>query len=385
MTNKKRWVGLIALLVAEAMNLLDATIVQVAAPVIHGELGGRTSDIQWFSAAYTLPFALLLITGGRLGDLYGRRRVFRIGVAGFVAASTMCALAMDPVVLIGARTVQGVAAAVVIPQTIGLIKTSFEGAELPKALGWIGPVMGLAGLSGPLLGGVLTEAISWRAVFLVNVPLGGAVLALARVLPESRSPQGRNLLTIEVSLFRNSGFGAALITSTLFFAVMSGLTLIVVLHQQLTLHHSVMHASLTLLPWSVCSGVASWCAGQWLVPRFGSRLMYVGLGLLLVAVLGANHPIGLAVCGVGAGLFTTSFFTEALHRVQPQETGSAAGLLNAVQQFGSTLGVVVLGTVRALWVAAAVIAVTIATAHIMQSPRSQRLGRAEPAPARTAR
>src|SRR5689334_21967932 len=88
-----RWIGLIALLVAEAMNLLDATIVQVAAPMIHTDLGGRTADLQWFSAAYTLPFAALLITGGRLGDRFGRRRCFRIGVAVFVLTSTACAFA----------------------------------------------------------------------------------------------------------------------------------------------------------------------------------------------------------------------------------------------------------------------------------------------------
>lgn len=438
-----RWVGLIALLVAEAMNLLDATIVQVAAPVIHGELGGRAADIQWFSAAYTLPFAALLITGGRLGDRFGRRRMFQLGVAGFVLTSTICALATQAAVLIGARAIQGAAAALVIPQTIGLIKSSFDGPELSKALGTIGPVMGLAGISGPLLGGFITEVSSWRAVFLVNVPLGIGVLALAHLLPESRAPRrpgldlaGTALLAagtglvvypilqsrdwillpigaivlgltvlqqsrsknrlVELSLFRNHGFGAALITSTLFFAVMSGLTLVVVLHQQLTLHHGVMRSSLTLLPWSTVSGITSWCAGRWLIPRFGSRLMYVGLGVLLVAVLGAHVWLlpALAVCGAGVGLFTTAFFTEALHRVQPQETGSAAGLLNAVQQFGGTLGVAGLGTVflyhpatpdRSFWVATAVIAATVATAHVMRSPRSRRLERATPAPARTAR
>lgn len=440
---QKRWIGLIALLVAEAMNLLDATIVQVAAPVIHADLGGRASDIPWFSAAYTLPFAALLITGGRLGDVFGRRRMFRIGVTGFVTASTACALATQSGVLIGARVVQGMAAALIIPQTIGLIRSSFEGPELPKALGTIGPVMGLAGISGPLLGGFITEATSWRAVFVVNVPLGLAVLGLAHLLPESRSPHrpvvdlvGTVLLTagtalvvypilqsqdwylvpagvallglcllqqrysrgrlIELSLFTHRGFGAALVSSTLFFAVMSGLTLVVVLHQQLTLHHSVMRSSLALLPWSAATGITAWIAGQWLISRFGSRLMYAGLGVLLIGIVIANYwlPPGLAVGGAGVGLFTTAFFTEALQRVQPHETGSAAGLLNAVQQFGGTLGVAGLGTVflhhpatphRAFWIATAVIAVTVVTAHLMRSPRSRQPGHAAPAPASTAR
>ncbi|MEV5965434.1 MFS transporter [Kribbella sp. NPDC051952] len=442
MTTSKRWVGLIALLVAEAMNLLDATIVQVAAPVIHTDLGGRTSDIQWFSAAYTLPFAALLITGGRLGDLFGRRRMFRIGVTGFVLASTACALAPQAGVLIGARAVQGVTAALIIPQTIGLIRSSFSGPELPKALGTIGPVMGLAGISGPLLGGFITDVSSWRVVFLVNVPLGLAVLGLAHILPESKSaarvdlvgsvllvagtalivypilqstdwwllPAGVAVLglcllqqrrrqdgrLIETSLFAHRGFGPALITSALFFAVMSGLTLVVVLHQQLTLHHGVMRSSLTLLPWSAVSGIASLVAGQWLVGRLGSKLMYIGLGVLLVGVGVAPYALlpALAVGGAGVGLFTTAFFTEALHRVQPHETGSAAGLLNAVQQFGGTLGVAGFGSVflhhpatidRAFWVAAGVVVVTLGSAHLMRSPRSPRLGRAVPEPASTAR
>ncbi|HWN31984.1 MAG TPA: MFS transporter, partial [Pseudonocardia sp.] len=188
---RRRWIALATLLVAEAMNLLDATIVAVAAPVVHTELAGPASDIQWFSAAYTLPFAVLLITGGRLGDIVGRRRAFRAGVAGFVLASVCCALAGSAGWLITARAVQGAAAALVIPQTIGLIRAMFSGRELAKALGTIGPVMGLAAVTGPVLGGVLTHAdlfgSSWRSVFLVNVPLGVAVLLGAGLLAEDRA------------------------------------------------------------------------------------------------------------------------------------------------------------------------------------------------------
>jgi MFS family permease len=122
--------ALVALLVAEAVNLLDATVVQVAAPTIHAVLGGSTTDVQWLGAAYTLPFALFLITGGRLGDIAGRKRVFLVGVAGFGVASAACALAPDVPVLIGCRAVQGATAALVIPQTFGLIRAMFDGPEL---------------------------------------------------------------------------------------------------------------------------------------------------------------------------------------------------------------------------------------------------------------
>jgi MFS family permease len=188
-----RWIGLAAVLTAEAMNLLDATIVQVAAPAMRAGLGGSATDLQWFSAAYTLPFAVLLITGGRLGDIAGRRRVFRIGVAVFLLASLACAFAPAAGTLTAFRVVQGAAAAAVIPQTIGLIKAMFDGDEVARALGTIGSVMGLAGVAGPVLGGVLTHAdlfgSSWRAVFLVNAPLGVAVLALTNRIHEDRAPR----------------------------------------------------------------------------------------------------------------------------------------------------------------------------------------------------
>jgi MFS family permease len=448
-----RWAALAALLVAEAMNLLDSTIVTVAAPVIHGRLGGAAADIQWFTAAYTLPFSVLLVAGGRLGDLVSRRVVFQVGVAGFVVTSVACALAPSAVLLIGARVVQGATAALIIPQTLGLIKEMFDGAEMARALSTIGPVMGLAAVCGPILGGVLTHAdlfgSSWRSVFLVNVPLGLAVLAATPLLrvPESR-PQikldlaGNGLLVlgaalvvypliqwssaawatmggglvvlavlfwyqrvrdrrgrstvIEVSLFANRGFPAALATSVLFFAVISGLTLVVVLHLQLGLGLDVLPSALSLVPWSGAMAVASLVAGGVLVPRYGARVMYAGLAALLAAtVLGGvayavarpgDYPrwllADLTLLGAGQGVFAVPFFTTALRRVRPVETGSAAGLLNAVQQLGATLGTAVLGTVflhvgvggarDAFWLAAVVLVAAGFTTHRMVADDQRR-------------
>lgn len=409
---RPRWVGLAALLLAEAMNLLDATIVQVAAPVIRLDLGGPAAVVQWLSAAYTLPFAVLLVTGGRLGDILGRRRTFRVGVVVFVLASVGCALSPATGVLITARAVQGAAAALVVPQTIGLIRAMFAGPELSKAMGSIGPVMGLAAVSGPVLGGVLTHAdlfgSSWRAVFLVNVPLGAAVLLVAPLLREDRAPrrprldlvgtvlvvlgtglvvtplieagplgwpgwtwlvvaagvavlvlfarhQRRGGSLVEVSLFARRAFPAALVVSTLLFAVMSGVLLVVVLLLQLGLHVDVQTAGLSLVPWSVGLAVASWVSGARLVPRFGAAVLPAALATLLVGLAGAvvacltGDPWALlgalGVGGLGFGLFAPAFFTVALRVVDPHETGSAAGLLNAVQQLGGTLGVAVLGSI----------------------------------------
>ncbi|SFW65107.1 drug resistance transporter, EmrB/QacA subfamily [Amycolatopsis australiensis] len=391
---RARWAALAVLLTAEAMNLLDATIVQVAGPVIHAELPGPAADIPWFSAAYTLPFAVFLITGGQLGDVFGRARIFKIGVTGFALASLACAAAPAAGPLIGARAVQGAAAALIIPQTIGLIRALFDGDELAKALGTIGPVMGLSAVTGPLLGGLLTHAVSWRAAFLVNVPLGLAVLAAARFLREDRArerprldvtgtalvvagtgllvyplidPAGTNrwllaagvtLLVVfgfhqrraaaplvEPSLFASRGFPAALAGSLLFFAVMTGLMQVIPMRLQLGEGADVRTAGLTLLPLSAGLAVASWFAGAKLVPKFGARVMFAGLALLLAGILATagGVPGALALCGLGMGTFTVPFFTAALRRVRPHETGSAAGLLNAVQQLGGTLGVALLG------------------------------------------
>lgn len=388
---KTQILGLTGLLVAEAMNLLDSTIVQVVAPTIHRDLPGPIGQVQWFSNAYTLPFALLLIAGGRLGDLAGRRRVFRIGVAVFLAASLACALAPTAGALIAFRVVQGAAAAAIIPQTIGLIKAMFAGAGVARALGTIGPVMGLAAISGPMLGGVLTESLSWRAAFLVNVPLSLAVRWLSRPIPEDRAPRraGRPPL-VEPSLFRQRAFPAALATSTLFFAVTTGLSLVVVLHSQLGEGHGVLAASLTLLPWTIGMGAASLVSGARLVARYGDRLMTAALAVLLAGVLGAVAAyhlasevpllLALAVAGAGVGLFTPAFFTGALHVVGPHEVGSAAGLLNSVQQLGATLGVAALGGIylhgphataaaeHAFWAAGATIAVLLLSRAGLRAP-----------------
>ncbi|WP_235994112.1 MFS transporter [Nonomuraea montanisoli] len=174
------------------MDLLDATIVTVAAPATAQDLGAGDAQIQWTIAAYTLALGAGLITGGRLGDQYGRKRLFMIGLAGFMVTSALCALAVDPGMLIGMRSGQGLTAGIMVPQVFGIIRASFAPGERAKAFGAYGAVQGLASVAGPLLGGLLVDAdlfgLGWRTIFWINVPV--SVLALisgARVLPESRS------------------------------------------------------------------------------------------------------------------------------------------------------------------------------------------------------
>jgi predicted MFS family arabinose efflux permease len=339
-----RWPALAALLLAEAMNLFDSTVMPIAAPAVRTDLALSDTVLQWLTNGYTLPFGLLLIMGGRLGDVLGRRRVFVIGMLVFVLCSALCAWAPHAVVLLTARVVQGASAAMIIPQTFGLIRAMFTGDEVPKALGTIGPVMALSALCGPVVGGLLTDSIGWRSVFLVNVPLGLAVLAVAPLIREDRSAAPPKL----GGLLRGRVFPASLAGSLLFFAVMNGLVFVLVLFLQLREGRTPTGAALTLLPWSAGLAVGSWVAGSVLVPRFGTRVMRAGLVLVLVGLAGiavSFTAVPLLVAGIGLGVFTVPFFSNALSVAAPHETGWASGLLNAVQQLGATVGVALLGAV----------------------------------------
>ena len=183
-----RWVAFGTVITAAVMDLLDATITQVAAPTIRHDLGGSYAVIEWVTAAYALAMAAGLLTGGRLGDIFGRRRVLLAGMAGFVAASVACAAAGTAGELIAARAAQGALGAIMLPQVFGLISDLFEPHEMGKAFGVYGPVMGLSAMLGPIAAGGLIAAdvfgAGWRMIFLVNVPVGLVALVLgARFLP----------------------------------------------------------------------------------------------------------------------------------------------------------------------------------------------------------
>src|SRR5262249_9938507 len=156
----------------------------------HSDLHAGTAALQWIIGGYALAFAVGLIAGGRLGDIYGRKRLFVLGALGFVAASVACAFASSPEMLIGFRLAQGAAAALLIPQGLGIIRDVFAPDELPKAFTVFGPVIGLSAVLGPILGGALIAAnafgTGWRLIFFINLPLGLiAALGAARVMPES--------------------------------------------------------------------------------------------------------------------------------------------------------------------------------------------------------
>ena len=198
--NPLRWLVFAVVLAANVMDLMDATIVNVAGPSIRSALGGSASTLLWLSAGYTLAFAVFLITGARLGDMFGRRRLFLVGSAGFTIMSAACAAAPSPSVLIGFRVLQGTFGALMIPQGFGMLKECFAEDEMSKVFGAFGPMMGLSMLAAPILAGALVEAnlwgIGWRLVFLINVPIGIATFAGAvRVLPRTVAHPGIRLDT----------------------------------------------------------------------------------------------------------------------------------------------------------------------------------------------
>ncbi|GLZ36314.1 hypothetical protein Lesp02_85010 [Lentzea sp. NBRC 105346] len=399
-----RWPALFTLVLAQVMDLFDGVVTNVAAPAIRGGLGGDLAQLQWISAAYTLTFAVGLITGGRLGDIWGRRRILLIGVAGFALSSLACGLAQDPATLIAARAVQGAFAAVMIPQQFGLIKQMFSPREMPKAFGVLGPVVGLTTISAPIIGGALVDAWGWQSVFLVNIPIGALLIAgVLRWVPESRSPsalkpdyagmilvsagvlllihplvQGREdgwpaWVFVELAaavpvllvfawhqtrkasplvpprLFKERSYTGGLLLSLVFYAGLNGTMLVVVLHMQLVEHMTPLQAGLVLVPWSLGASIGSTVSGMWLAARYGRKMLHAGIASMAVGMAWFattdTHVVPLFVAGVGMGLLLAPFLDIVLWGVDKENVGAASGVLNATQQLANALGVAVLGTI----------------------------------------
>ena len=187
-TASGRWLVAVTVL-ASGMAFLDATAVQVALPSIGRELDASLAGLQWTVTSYTLTLASLILLGGSLGDRYGRRRVFLIGVCWFAAASLICGLAQNTEQLVAARALQGVGGALLTPGSLALIQSSFRPEDRARAIGLWSSLSGISGLIGPFLGGVMVDAVSWRLVFLLNVPVAVVIVAVAgRHVPESRDP-----------------------------------------------------------------------------------------------------------------------------------------------------------------------------------------------------
>ena len=191
-SDPRRWFALALLALTQFMVVLDISIVNVALPSVQESLGFSQEDLQWVITAYTLTFGGFLLLGGRAADLLGRRRVFVAGLVLFSAASLACALSDSASMLIAARAVQGLGAAIISPAALAILTDTFaEGSERNKALGVWGAVAGAGGAVGVLLGGILTDLLTWEWVFFINAPVGAVVIALSlRTLRESRVEGG---------------------------------------------------------------------------------------------------------------------------------------------------------------------------------------------------
>ncbi|HEY3775569.1 MAG TPA: MFS transporter [Solirubrobacteraceae bacterium] len=412
-----RWFVLAVVLGANIMDLIDATIVNIAGPTIRHDLGGSATTLQWLSASYTLAFAVLLVTGARLGDLFGRRRLFLIGSAGFTVMSTLCAIAPSPGVLIATRALQGAFGALLVPQGFGLLKESFPEEEMAKVFGIFGPAMGLPMLVAPVLAGALIDAnlwgTGWRLVFLINLPIGiFAFATAARVLPHVVSHAGKRLdlvgmalvglglvaiiypliqghtagwpvwtflmlaagvallvafvvyerrrtrdPLIEPGLLANRTYTSGIAVQLAFFGAFGGLFLCVSLFTQLGEHFSPIHAGLTLTP-MVVGMILGMGLSFALVAKLGRHLIHGGIVLVAAGTAGLALTVAgvfsastwdlapsLFVIGLGAGTSFGQLFDFILAGVEMDHVGSASGVLEAVQQLASALGVAVLGTI----------------------------------------
>ncbi|MDQ1367279.1 MAG: hypothetical protein QOE57_3321, partial [Acidimicrobiaceae bacterium] len=183
-TAEGRWI-LVATIVGSGIASLDATVVNVALPTIGRHFGAGVSGLQWVITAYLITLAALILLGGSLGDLFGRKRIFTIGVVWFSLASLFCGIAVNLPMLIAARALQGIGGALLVPGSLALIEASFAVSDRGRAIGAWSGLGGITAAIGPFIGGWLVSAVSWRLIFLLNLPLAVVVLVASRHVPES--------------------------------------------------------------------------------------------------------------------------------------------------------------------------------------------------------
>lgn len=343
----KAWIGLIVILLAAFMELLDVSVVSVAIPAIQRDVDATYAQIQWTLAGYQLAFAAGMITGGRLGDIAGRKRMFIIGVSAFVVASLLCGLAPSAGLLILFRVIQGLAAAAMFPQVLAIMHVSFPEEKRAAVFGAFGAMASLAGIAGPLIGGVLVDADvfgwGWRSIFLINLPVGVIALILAPILiTESRSSErvrldlaGALLVTaavillvypviqgrdagwpawtwismiasvpvfvvfawwqhakkrrgtsplVDLRLFLQRAFSVGLVVSLLFWTAIASVFLVLTIFLQAGWNYTPLHAGLTFLPLAGASVIGSGVAVP-LAPKIGRTVVQLGCLICVAGIV----------------------------------------------------------------------------------------------------
>jgi EmrB/QacA subfamily drug resistance transporter len=344
-----RWV-VVATILGSAMASLDATVVNIALPRIGADLGGGLTSLQWTVNAYTLTLAAFLLLGGSLGDRLGRRRIFVVGVVWFALASVGCALAPTSALLIGARALQGVGGALLTPGSLAILEASFRKEDRAAAIGAWSGFAGIATAIGPFVGGWLIQSVSWRLIFVINVPLGAAVIWLSlRHVPETSDPNAPTrpdllgtalgalglagivyaltegpskgwtapiVLTsailgvialaaffvvqarsdhpiLPLSIFKSAQFSAANAVTFVVYAALGGALFLLPIQLQRVVHYSPTAAGASLLPITAVMLVLSPRMGR-LATRTGPRLpmtigpIIAGAGILLLSQVGSG-------------------------------------------------------------------------------------------------
>ncbi len=379
MDGRTRWLALIVLCLGTLMIVLDTTIVNVALPSIRADLGFSQTSLAWVVNAYMLTFGGFLLLGGRLGDLFGHRRLFLSGITLFTLASLGCGLATSQEILVGGRAVQGLGGAVASAVSLSLMMTLFtEPAERAKAMGVFGFVAAGGGTIGVLLGGILTDVLDWHWIFLVNLPIGVLVYVLSlRLLPAARGAAAGRLdvagaVTVTASLmlgvssplmplglFRLRNVATANVVGVLWAAAMFAWFFLSALYLQLVLGYSPLRVGLAFLPATLIMGALSLGLSAKLVMRFGIRLP-LSTGLLLAAlglVLFTRAPVdgsylvdvlpNMILLGFGAGMAFNPVLLAAMSDVEQSEAGLASGVVNTSFMMGGALGLAVLASLAA--------------------------------------
>jgi EmrB/QacA subfamily drug resistance transporter len=420
-TPAARWV-LLATVLGSGVAFLDGTVVNVALPSIAADLDASTGDLQWVVNAYLVTLSAFVLLGGSLGDRYGRRRVFLLGLAGFTAASLLCGLAPNVGMLIGARSVQGVGAALLVPGSLAIISAAFHPDDRATAVGTWSGLGGVAAAVGPFVGGYLIDSVSWRLVFFINLPLAVGVLIASRHVPESRAAgaprldltgavtassglalstyaliEGRPLVGVAgvamlavfvvvearastpmlpLDLFRNRQFSGANLTTLAVYAALGGAFFLLVLQLQVALGYSALEAGSALLPVTLLMVCLSSRAGAW-AKRIGPRTpmtigpIGVAAGLLLWTrvEVGATYVEavlpGAVVFGLGLACTVAPLTATIMASADGEHLGAASGVNNAIARLAGLLAVAILPIVVALDVSASPAAVDTAVNQAM--------------------